>query len=195
MLAISGIFTLAPAILSKWMLNGLSDRRTNLIEAFLKILAILVASGGIATFSVCFGGAMEQVDLFGSTAGGWRIPMWVMLGTAMMAECLTSVGIVSWISRDLRELFPAELVVSETYAKATEQLEKVNIRFAERAAEMSELEADLGAYNAARELLIENRVCQFRASQLQQEFELQAIEARRMSEAAAVKMRLLQTTK
>jgi hypothetical protein len=121
--------------------------------------------------------------------------MWVMLGTAMMAECLTSVGIVSWISRDLRELFPAELVVSETYAKATEQLEKVNIRFAERAAEMSELEADLGAYNAARELLIENRVCQFRASQLQQEFELQAIEARRMSEAAAVKMRLLQTTK
>lgn len=192
-LAISAIFSLGPAILSKWILSGLSDLWRFRFEAVLKALSLPVAVFGLLVFAIVFGQAQEQVDLFAApgSQGGWDIPIWVLLGTSMALESLASIALVSSCVSDFQQLVPVCTVDGEQYSVASKKLELANAVFAKRASQRAQLEAEIRAHDAEKDLFVERCLALFRAYTAQLQLDMQSQEARLAGQASATKQKQL----
>ena len=185
-LAVSVVFTLAPSVLFKWMLSGVSDRRRRRIETLLKRLSLLLAATGQVVFAYVFGYAMEPVDLFSAAgARGSGIPMWVMLGVSMALENLAAIALVSSIVASLRSIHPENLQIGPHYAFAVAQLEIVRRREEANLAEMASHESVLKSLAAEREQAISDLLIRVRAYRAVLQAKLQAASAEMASRTAS----------
>jgi hypothetical protein len=140
-LSISGIISIAPAVLSKWFFAGLGEADRRRIERVLKKIALPASFAGLAIFAFTLGQMQEVGNLLDVESQPWIPPFWVLLGTSMMLECLASIALFSGVSAEFAQWLPLKPVESKPFLADQKALEAVNQEISYERARLAWLDA------------------------------------------------------